>query len=97
MYGGGGVFCVGALLAGLSAPTLVGAPQFEQKPILVGTGVPQLVHAWVMVCAIIFFLFGAVSQGSSCGAVSALADYRRRRKPGSSSNRQRGCWMALLG
>ena len=96
MYGAGGAFCVGALLAGLSAPALVGAPQFEQKPMLVGTGVPQLVQACVMDCTIIFFLFDVVSQGCSCGAVSALADHRRR-KPGSSSNRQRGCWMALLG
>ena len=67
MYGGGGAFCVGALLAGLSAPALVDVPQFGQKPMLVGTDVPQLVQACVMDCTIICFLFDVVSQGCSCG------------------------------
>ena len=41
------------------------------------------------------FPFGVVSQGYSCGAISAIAEHCWR-KPGSSSNRQRGCSVALL-
>jgi len=40
------------------------------------------------------FPFGVVSQGVR--AVSDKSDLRRH-MPGSSSNRQRGCWVALLG
>jgi len=38
--------------------------------------------------------FGVVSQGVR--AVAEVSDHRRH-MPGSSSNQQRGCWVALLG
>ena len=53
--------------------TLEGAPQFGQKRMLIGTGVWQLVQAWVVDCAMVFSLsISATPGGFGLGKLERL-------------------------